>query len=142
MDTKKPDPTDGNRRLSLKWLEPNYERARKSRKQEDRVAGRLGGRRLRRSGGTQWSKDDVTTEDGDVATPEFHVEQKSTEKLSMSIPRKWLAKIREGARKFGKDPAVVLTFTDPKKPHKPPEDWICMPIEVAQRILGYSDDDL
>ena len=150
MDTKKPDETDGSssetterKRLGLKWLEnSNHERARKSRKHEDRVAGRLGGRRLRRSGGAQWSPQDKSTEDGDIATPEFHVEHKGTKKKSLSVKREWLDKVREGARKFGKDPALVLTFDDPAKPHKPPEDWICLPVEVAQRILGYGDDDL
>ncbi len=132
----------GGKRLRLKWLEnPNHERARKSNRQERRVASRLGGRRIRNSGGARWSKHDHSTDDGDVATPEFHIEQKSTSKKSMSIQREWLDKVREGARKFGKDPAVVLTFVSPNKPAQGPEDWILMPVEVAQRVLGYQDED-
>jgi hypothetical protein len=150
-DTKKSEKTPGSpsndssermRPKALDWLfNDNQQRTRKSRKQEDRVAGRLGGRRLRRSGGSQWSRDDKTTDDGDIGTPEFHIEQKSTEKASMSIKRSWLDKVREGARKFGKDPAVVISFVEPNKPAAQPEDWICIPVEVAQRILGYDDDE-
>lgn len=131
----------GGKRLKLKYLEnPNHDRARRSNKQERRVASRLGGRRIRNSGGARWSRHDYSTDDGDVATPEFHVEQKSTQKKSISVKREWLDKVREGARKFGKDPALVLTFDDPNKPAQPPEDWICVPLEVAQRVLGYEED--
>jgi hypothetical protein len=147
-DTKKSEKTTGdssNERMrpkALDWLENNnHGRSKKSLKQENRVAQRLGGQRLRRSGGSRWSKDDKNTDDGDIGTPEFHIEQKSTEKKSMSIKREWLTKVREGARKFGKDPAVVITFTDENSPSKKPEDWICVPLEVAQRVLGYEDDD-
>jgi Holliday junction resolvase len=140
-DSENGDET-GGKRLKLKWLEnPNHERARKSNKQERRVASRLGGRRIRNSGGARWSKHDHSTDDGDVATPEFHVEQKTTRKASMSLKREWLRKVKEGARKFGKDPAVVITFDDSTKPYEPPEDWILMPVEVAQRVLGYEDVD-
>jgi len=139
-DTKSDEET-GGKRLKLKWLEnPNQERARRSNKQERRVASELGGRRIRNSGGARWSKHDSGTDDGDVATPEFHIEHKRTDNKSMSIKREWLDKVKEGARKFGKDPAVVLTFEDPHKPFEKPEDWIMMPISVAQRVLGYEDD--
>jgi hypothetical protein len=132
----------GGKRLKLKWLEnENHERARRSNKQERRVASKLGGRRIRNSGGARWSKHDGSTDGGDVATPEFHVEQKTTKKASMSLKREWLGKVREGARKFGKDPAVVITFDDPNKPYDPPEDWILVPIDVARRVLGYQDED-
>lgn len=140
MTTKKPDQTGGSLR-PLKWLEePNNDRARRSRKQEDRIAKKLGGRRLRRSGGSRWSKYDQSTDDGDVATPEFHVEHKRTDNKSMSIKKEWLEKVREGAKKFGKDPALVITFEEPTKPSVPPEDWILIPLDVARRVLGYSDE--
>jgi hypothetical protein len=135
-------PPEGRKRLGLKWLEnPNYERARRSRKQEDRIAIKLGGHRRPRSGGMQWSKHDKTTEDGDLTTPEFQVEHKRTDKKSISIKREYLDKVTEGARKFGKDPAVVITFQEPGKPSSPDEDWILVPLEVARRILGYTDDE-
>ena len=144
-DIKKPEETTGDERMrpkALDWLNNNnQQRTRKSRKHEDRVAARMGGRRLRRSGGSRWSRDDATTDDGDIGTPEFHIEHKSTEKKSIRVKREWLDKVREGARKFGKDPAVVLTFTDENQPSKPPEDWILIPLEVAQRVLGYEDED-
>lgn len=126
----------------LPWLNnPNKTRMKKSIKQETRIAKELGGRRLPRSGGTRWSKNERTTDDGDVSTPEFHVEHKRTEKKSISLKREWLEKVREGSRKFAKDPAVVITFQDPAKPYNKPEDWILIPLETAKRILGYEDDD-
>jgi len=121
---------------ALNWLEnPNYDRARRSRKHEDRVAEELGGRRLRRSGGSHWSSSDKTTEDGDVGTPDFHVEAKRTDRKSIALKKEWFDKVKEGARKFGKDPAVVITFENPSKPSVPPDDWICIPLVVFKRLL-------
>jgi Holliday junction resolvase len=149
VSTKKDDETDGSssppeerKRLGLKWLEnPNYERARRSNKQERKIATKLGGIRRPQSGGKRWSKYDSTTEDGDMTTPEFQVEHKRTDKKSISIKREYLDKVKIGARKFGKDPAVAITFQDPQKPYAEDEDWIMVPLEVARRILGYTDDD-
>lgn len=143
MATKNDDPTPGSQKTlrPLKWLEePNNDRARRSRKQEDRIAKKLGGRRLRRSGGSQWSKYDRSTDDGDITTPVFHVEHKRTDNKSMGVKKEWLDKVREGARKFGKDPALVITFEEPSKPSVPPEDWILIPLDVARRVLGYTDE--
>lgn len=141
MADEKNESTDG-KRLTLKWLEnPNHDRAKRSRKQEDRIANKLGGRRLPRSGGRHWSKYDKTTDDGDIATPDLHVEHKRTDKKSISVKREWLEKVREGAAKFGKHPALVITFEDPSKPYSQPEDWIMVPLDVARQVFGYDDDD-
>ena len=145
MTDKKDDETSTGR-LKLKWLEePNHERARRSRYQETRVADKLGGRRLPNSGAKFWSKRSKvfsgSTDDGDLATPEFHVEHKRTDNKSMSIKRDWLDKVSEGANRVGKAPALVITFERPAKPNSPPEDWLVIPLEVARRILGYTDDD-
>jgi len=138
--TKKPEKTRG--RPKPKWLDnPNHDRAKRSNRHERRVASEMGGQRIRNSGGARWSKHDHNTDDGDVATPDFHVEAKRTDRKSMSIKREWLDKVRSGARKFGKDPAVVLTFERPKQPSELPEDWIMMPLDVAKRLLGYDDED-
>ena len=148
MADEKDDPTSG--RLQLKWLENNnLGKATRSRKNEDRVAAKMGGRRLPGSGGKYWSKYDtgegvgfgMATDDGDLATPEFLVEHKRTDNKSMSIKRDWLDKVKEGATRVGKDPALVITFERPAKPGSPAEDWILMPLEVARRVLGYKDDD-
>ena len=149
MSSKKDDETDGSpspteerKRLTPKWLEnPNYERARRSNKIERKIASKLGGKRRPRSGGMQWSKHERSTEDGDVTTPEFQIEHKRTDKKSISIKRDWLDKVKVGAKKFAKDPAVVITFQEPTKPFAEDEDWIMMPLEVARRVLGYNDDD-
>jgi hypothetical protein len=149
VSSKKDDETDGSpsppverKKLVSKWLEnPNYERARRSNKMERKIATKLGGVRRPRSGGLRWSKYDSSTEDGDVTTPEFQIEHKRTDKKSMSIKREYLDKVKAGAKKFGKDPAVVITFQEPTKPFVEDEDWIMVPLEVARRILGYTDDE-
>lgn len=149
MADEKDDPTSGQR-LQLKWLDNNnLGKATRSRKNEDRVASKMGGRRLPGSGGKYWSKYDtgegvgfgMATDDGDLATPEFLVEHKRTDNKSMSIKREWLDKVSEGAARVGKDPALVITFERPAKPGSPAEDWILMPLDVARRVLGYKDDD-
>lgn len=148
MADEKDDPTSG--RLQLKWLENNnLGKATRSRKNEDRIASKMGGRRLPGSGGKYWSKYDtgegvgfgMATDDGDLATPEFLVEHKRTDNKSISIKREWLDKVRDGATRVGKDPALVITFERPAKPGSPAEDWIVMPLEVARRVLGYDDGE-
>ena len=120
---------------------PNYERSRRSKKHEERLADELGGRRMRRSGGAYWSESDKNTDDGDLGTPEFHIEAKRTDKKSMGVKKEWLDKVRDGARKFGKDPALILTFEEPNKPSVPPDDWICIPLDVLKRLLRLLEDD-
>lgn len=149
MGTKKDEKTSGSnsptverKRLVSKWLEnPNHDRARRSNKMEREVATKLGGVRRPRSGGMRWSKHDSSTEDGDLTTPEFQVEHKRTDKKSFSIKREMLDKVRDGARKFAKDPAIVISFQDPHSPYAEDDEWLMVPLEVARRILGYSDDD-
>lgn len=116
-----------------KWLaNPNADRARKSRKQEERIATKLDGQRIPRSGGLPWSRWNKTkTSDGDVTTKDFQVEHKSTEKASISLKREWLRKIVAGARSCMKDPALVITFTEPARE---PEDWVVIPMAVFQRM--------
>lgn len=75
-----------------------------------------------------------------MSTPDLHVEHKRTDKKSMSIKREWLDKVKEGARKFGKIPALALTFENPAKPQSPPEDWILLPMSAVQRMLGLKGD--
>jgi hypothetical protein len=127
------------KRVAPKWLTDehgNHDRAVRSRKHEQRVAKALGGRRIAQSGARRWSKWDKTTDQGDVSTPEFHVEHKRTDKDSMSVKKEWLAKVSDGAKRAGKDPAIVFTYEDPVRGTV--EDWIAVPLAVAQRRLGYT----
>ncbi len=114
----------------LKYLDGNYGRVKKSKKEEERIAKEMGGKRLPRSGGMQWSKWDKKTAKGDISTPEFHVEHKETEKQSISIKKSWLQKVTEGARDAMKRPALVVTFIEGRKK----EDWAMIRLEDLKRL--------
>jgi hypothetical protein len=125
-----------------KWLTDehgNNERAKRSRVHETRVAKAFGGRRIAQSGSKRWSKWDKTTDQGDISTPIFHLEHKRTDNASMSLKKEWLDKVSDGAKRVGKDPGIVLTFEDPVK--RKIEDWVLVPLAVAQRRLGFGDGE-
>jgi hypothetical protein len=123
------------RKPTPKWLEKYGnmpERGRRSREHEKRIGESLGGRKVPRSGGSLWSSDDHTTDDGDIATPNFWIEHKGTTTSTMSIKKAYCDKVREGARKNAKDPAVCFTFETPNGRKK--EDWVAVPLEVFKRL--------
>ena len=130
-------PPTERKKLRTKWLEPNSDRKIRSNKNEKRLAKRLtGGRRVKQSGGALWSRRERgsgtrTTEGGDVKTRDFHLENKRTDNKSISVKREWLDDIRAAAKRVMKDPGLILTFEDGKKP---PEDWVAVPIEVFERL--------
>ena len=115
----------------LKYLDSNRGRVKRSKKEEERIAKEMGGKRLPRSGGMQWSKWDKKTAKGDISTPRFHIEHKETEKQSISIKKDWLKKVTEGARDSMKDPALVVTCTDGRKR----EDWAMIRLSDLKRLL-------
>jgi len=130
--------SDEPKKAKIRYLDPNYDRAKRSRKQEQRVADRLGGRRLPANGAksiSRWSTSKVLntnpTQKGDLSCREFHIEHKRTETDTMSIKREWVRKVSEGARFAGKDPAVIVTF---EKRGMPEEDWVLVPIAVFERM--------
>lgn len=123
------------RKPQLKWLDPNHDKYKRSKKHEDRLGKRLGGKRIPRSGGLAWSRWDKTTANGDVSIPDFHLEHKRTDAKSMSLQQEWLSKVSEGARRTGKDPGVVITF---ERTGKAPEDWALIPLDVFERLLKLS----
>ncbi len=125
------------RRPQLKYLESNHDRYKRSKKHEDRLGKRLGGRRLPRSGGLPWSKWDKTTAGGDISAPDFHFEHKRTDCGSISIPKAWLAKVSEGARRVIKDPGIIITF---EKKGSPLEEWALVPLEVLERLMKKARD--
>jgi hypothetical protein len=130
------DDTPG-RKPQLKYLEPNHDRYKRSQKHEERLSKRLGGRRLPRSGGLPWSKWDKTSAGGDIAAPEFHFEHKRTDCGSISIPKDWLAKVSDGARRVVKDPGIIVTF---EKKGAPLVEWVLIPLEVLERLLKKAKD--
>jgi hypothetical protein len=130
---------NGKRVLKSKWLEPTADTATRSNENERRLATRLGGKRVPRSGGKYWSArasgptGTKITEGGDVSTKEFHIENKRTVNQSIGIKREWLDGIREAAKRVMKDPALILTFEDEDKKQSP-EDWVAVPISVFERL--------
>jgi hypothetical protein len=126
-----------------KVFAPNYNRARKSNIMERKVARRLGGRRLPRSGGMQWSATNKSTLGADISTKTLHIEHKRIEPgtKSLSIKREWLSKVAEGARKHIKHPAFVFHFEGASDYS---EDWMMLPLDIAERLLevleGYGED--
>jgi len=132
---------------------------------EDRIASRLGGRRISGSGAgalSSWqrayarmpmvvlndahevmvvkTRGKVETAKGDIDAPGMHVEHKRTEKRSISLKLEWLEKVSEGADRIGKDPAVVITFEGPKSRYGKHRycrhrDWAVVPIGVLERLL-------
>jgi hypothetical protein len=131
------EPPTERKRLRTKWLEPNTDRKRRSNKNEHRLAKKLvGGKRIKQSGGALWSPRERgsgtrTTEGGDVKTADFHLENKRTDKKSMSVQREWLNAVKAAAKRVMKEPGVILTFEGKLQA---PEDWVMVPIEVFERL--------
>ena len=121
-----------------KWLDPNYDKYKKSKKHETRLANRLGGKRLPRSGGLAWSKWDKTTDGGDLTNDDFLFEHKMTEAKSISLKRDWLEKVTEGARSKLKDPAMILTF---EGNIRAPKDWVLIPLEIFETLTAGENDE-
>lgn len=115
-------------------FEQNYDRAKKSTREEERIAKKLGGRRLPRSGGLEWSRHDSTTDGGDLANRDLHIEHKRVEPQTKSVrvTRDWLAKVTEGAKRRAKIPGLVVSF-EAAQGHE--QDWLMLPLDVALRLL-------
>jgi hypothetical protein len=126
-----------------KAFDHNYDRYKKSKREEDRVADKLDGNRLPRSGGLAWSAHDKTTDGGDLKGKHLLVEHKRVEPdvKSIGIKREWLAKVTKGAaRRIGKTPALVVSF---ERPRGHVQDWLMLPLDVAKRLMDVQleDDD-
>jgi hypothetical protein len=131
---------DGSDRVGPrpKAFDANYERSKRSTKEEKRIAKRLGGKRLPRSGGLAWSRHDSTTDGGDLSSKDLHVEHKRVEPQvkSVGIKRDWLAKVTEGAKRRMLVPSMVVTFESPKGHAK---DWLLLPLEAAERLMALAE---
>lgn len=110
------------------------EAARRSRKHEERLAGKLGGRRVRRSGGMPYSKTYRVPEGHDLGIRLFKGEHKFVRPgtKSITIKREWLVKLLELTKRMPQEAALLITF-EKMMVH---EDWVLMPLEVVKRRLG------
>jgi hypothetical protein len=123
----------GPKKPKMNWLDPDHDRYRKSTKQEDRIAGLMGGKRLKRSGGMSWSRWDKATDGGDVVCPEFLIEHKRTRRTGYTLKQTELIKVRDGAERRSKDPMMVITF---ELERGRLDDWAVIPLKVLLRMLG------
>jgi hypothetical protein len=133
------------KRPQPKYLDPSHGQQKRSQSHEKRLAKKLGGSVLPGSGNRRWSRsslsamNDPTTLCGDISTQGFHIEHKGTQKESLGLKHEWLDKVREGARRSLRDPALIVTFD---RPGAPPDDWILIPLSVARRLFpeGHFDE--
>lgn len=98
----------------------------KSVKQEDRLAKRLGGRRQKASGACPHNR-------GDVRMPELLTEAKRTDKKSISIKIAYLEKISLEAIQCDSVPAVAIAFLD--TPPLVDRDWVMIPASFLAELL-------
>lgn len=101
---------------------------RRSKKQEKRLAKRLGGR-------TQKGSGSVTFHKGDVKSTELLVEAKQTVKASMSVKREWLEKISREAMAYNKVPALALEFVGIAR--LVDKDWIAVPASFFEALIAF-----
>ena len=136
-----------------KWLsDPYHDKYKRSKKHEQRLATRFGGRRLPQSGAKQLSPHVIAAQtdlgvepprvtlNGDLSIPDFWVEHKRTEKESLSIKKEWWEKVVIGANTAGQQPALFLTF-DCRGPYQKPIDLVVLPIEVFERLMKLAKGD-
>ncbi len=98
----------------------------KSQKQEDRLAKKLGGRKQTGSGSKKFNQ-------GDVRMPEMLTEAKRTDKKSISIKVEYLRKITEEALAYDCVPAVAIEFGD--TPKLVDRDWVLIPSAFLRELL-------
>jgi hypothetical protein len=111
----------------------------KSIKQEDRVAKKIGGRRQVASGAFPGHR-------GDVRSDELLVECKRTDKKSISVTIAYLKKISKEASAYGRTPAVSISFEGIKPafegaPSLVDQDWVLIPARFLTEMLGADRDE-
>jgi len=109
----------------------------KSKRQEDRVARKMGGRTQKGSGSVMFHK-------GDVKTQELLLECKRTDKASMSVKKEWLEKIAKEAVTYDRVPALSIEFDGMAKLVE--KDWIMVPSSFLKYLMDFhshyrGDDD-
>ena len=100
--------------------------------QEDRVAARTGGKRVRGSGASMYSKGDVrSVPAGDT---EFMIECKQTIHKSISIKWDWLKKITNEAMAQQCEPAVSIEIKGGTEDGLTDRDWVMIPLRVFNKL--------
>jgi hypothetical protein len=105
---------------------------RSSRRQEDSIAERLGGRRQPGSGAIEGVKGDVKVEG------KYRIEAKHTKQKSYRVTREELNKIR-GECEGTETPLFVIDFVDPST-GRSPDRWVLMPFHRFEQMDEQADD--
>jgi len=118
---------------------------RKSRKQEQRLADTLGGRRVSGSGNKAAVKSSTgrsvgrkghhkTNKPGDVMLADFLIDAKRTDAKSIRLEAEMFTKIQLEADSVGKDPALAIELQGLTPLTE--KDWIVMPKSIFLRLTG------
>jgi hypothetical protein len=108
--------------------DPNYQKRKKSKFQEKRVAKKLGGKVQKGSGALVFHK-------GDVKTTELLTECKRTEQETIRVDKKWLIKISREAMGSGRVPALSLEFN--AMPPLIEKDWVAVPAPFLKELIDW-----
>ena len=105
---------------------------RHGKKAERKTAKRLGGVTRPGSGAVEGAK-------GDILLATYLLENKSTEKASLSLKRAWLEKISKEARAEGKTPGLSLQFVDKMGNPLHYGRWVLIPEDEFKELWGESE---
>jgi hypothetical protein len=131
--------------MTPQLLDPNRGKNKKSRKQEDRVASKVGGRRVSGSGNqmpamrVKSGYRNTSCKPGDVNAQDFLMEAKRTDAGSIRITGDMLTKIEAQAAMKGRLPALaieigaMLPMTE--------KDWVMMPLSVFNQLTGKREEE-
>ena len=136
----------GRVRTIPRWMRGDEDarrgRVKSSRAHEKRIAKAIQGKVLPGSGNRLWTgrAGDTKTQGADVDSRVLRVEHKFVQAATKSygVTRQVFAKIVESARSSKKVPALVITFEGAQAM---PGDWICLPLDVAVRLLQLTFED-
>lgn len=99
------------------------------------VARALGGRVRPNSGATDFAK-------GDVISPAYLVEAKTTQRKSFPLTHQVLCKIEQEAFAAGKCPVLVVSFeTIKQNSQTAPQDWAIIPLSELTALLEKSSTE-
>lgn len=97
-------------------------------KQEDRIAKKVDGKRQRGSGCSRFAK-------GDVDAARFLIECKRTDKASLSVKKEWLKKITREATAVQKVPCLAIEISGDIDPLCE-NDWFLVPASVFRMLTS------
>jgi len=104
-----------------------------SRKQEEDIAEKLGGKRHRGSGSVPWNKGDVRLDE------RARIEAKFTTKASYSVGQRELSKIRSECEST-EQPVLIIDFKE-KVTLKTYDRWAVVPFTFLEELLSEFADD-